>query len=481
MNKLSKIYEMPRPVGVLNKSWYNALEHVRQSREEFTPKEFYDIIKAYGGGGSAPTALSSQLRRLTADEGEKPSARKPLVFVKKGHKGPGGTAIFKYAFNGPPGNQRKSDIADDEDDKDIENAKLQISKHGVKNVTNQHGDKNLALKGSMSPKDKGYFSRRADIQNQAQDKRDPNAPNPYADAIEELENGIGKQRFAAISNLWSKMPSLNAVINNIFATIPPDFQKSAIMVANTIKGGGRDPSVPVGPPSKRPGAKSDEDEPKSVARTALANFIAKGAEKSAEKETKPKQEPKQAKKEPTQTGQGEDDDYDPWMALYGLDQSKPKQDKEPAPEEPSGGEEPEDKEELANDEEPEDQEEPSDDEEFTDDDGEGEFGEEEPSDEEDSGWMSPSWLPYPDHVGNRYEAAMARLSDEGIGPQNPIWQKIADSNSGVEAHMLIRKSDIPENMRGSALSVAKSIFQELNKDWDKNEHWKRSAYSKIKL
>lgn len=75
-------------------------------------------------------------------------------------------------------------------------------------------------------------------------------------------------------------------------------------------------------------------------------------------------------------------------------------------------------------------------------------------------------MPQPDPMGDYAESSMAKLVDAGIGPDDPMWQEIADSDGDVAAGAILRKHSLPPTLMRPALVIGKHLFKGLNKDWD---------------
>lgn len=96
--------EMARTAGSLGKYTRAALEKARTSGAEFTSQEFCQWLKDAGADNPNPASLNTAIKKLAADEGERPSALKPLIIVQQGKRGAGSNkTIFKYVFDGPAG------------------------------------------------------------------------------------------------------------------------------------------------------------------------------------------------------------------------------------------------------------------------------------------------------------------------------------------------------------------------------------------
>jgi hypothetical protein len=162
------------------------------------------------------------------------------------------------------------------------------------------------------------------------------------------------------------------------------------------------------------------------------------------------------KKEPTQRGvqqePGEFDDDEAELAAMGFNKVP---DGEPA------GEEPTDAGEFSS----------SDDEDW--DDAQSDAPESEPEAEND-------WIPQPDGMGSYAESSMEKLAEKGFGPDNDIWQRIAQTTGDVASHALIRK-ELPIQLQRPALAVAKQIFQNLGKDWEGGGKESLSRLYRIKI
>lgn len=106
------INEMARSAGSLGKIMRGALEQARQFGGEFSVKQFCDWLKQAGAENADPGSVGVRLNKLIADEGEGPTAFKPLITTRgwERGKGTGGTKLLKYAFDGPAGAAAKSDL-----------------------------------------------------------------------------------------------------------------------------------------------------------------------------------------------------------------------------------------------------------------------------------------------------------------------------------------------------------------------------------
>lgn len=87
--------------------------------------------------------------------------------------------------------------------------------------------------------------------------------------------------------------------------------------------------------------------------------------------------------------------------------------------------------------------------------------------EDDGNGDETPWLPRSDEDGSRAESAMARLTDEfGVRRDDPIFSELRGAKDSVDAHRLIKASELPANAGRYALVVAKEIFARDGRDWD---------------
>ncbi len=86
----------------------------------------------------------------------------------------------------------------------------------------------------------------------------------------------------------------------------------------------------------------------------------------------------------------------------------------------------------------------------------------EPENERPAGM--PSWMPTPDIDGAGAEYAIAKLADNGIEINNPLWKAVANSETSAEAINRIRATS--PTAYSLKVKVAKGIFQNLGKSWD---------------
>lgn len=123
---MSKLYsffglnEMARHAGSLGKIMRTALETARQYGNEFTVKQFCGWLIDAGAEKADPGSVGQRLSKMYAKDGERPNALKPLIRASEFNRGPGGTGLYKYVFDGPAGAAARSDLEKKpKDDDDI--------------------------------------------------------------------------------------------------------------------------------------------------------------------------------------------------------------------------------------------------------------------------------------------------------------------------------------------------------------------------
>ncbi len=93
-------------MGWMSAPWKAALEKARQSKSEFTVKDFAQWLIDSGvsnqDAGKLAKGISTRVAKLAVEPGERPTSTTPLVQVTKGTRGKS-WSVFKYLYNGPPG------------------------------------------------------------------------------------------------------------------------------------------------------------------------------------------------------------------------------------------------------------------------------------------------------------------------------------------------------------------------------------------
>lgn len=106
LSRLYGIREMARTAGALSPAMRVAFDKARRAGD-FTVADFFGWFTD-AGGQSAIGNVGGRLRLRVADPGEQPTAEKPIIVVRQGRRGPGGAALYRYAFGGAAGHDPKT-------------------------------------------------------------------------------------------------------------------------------------------------------------------------------------------------------------------------------------------------------------------------------------------------------------------------------------------------------------------------------------
>lgn len=414
MPRLLNLYEMARPRG---EAMWAVLDWAAQQPGRFTRADMLAQYQKAGGGSGSVGGLWIALKKHVAEPGEPTSVEKPIRTVQAGSRGRGGAGFYEWGLSGP-------------------------------------------LRAPQPPK----APRTGD--------------SPTGDILDRIEAKIGRDALKMAMARWRRMGNLHAIAADIKATIPASLRMDALHAAteHLVDSGkastaevddaeaevdqGASQATPFTPPKPKaavqkqaPTPEPDDDEDmgdgwRKVGDDVPDDFFHGDDDDEPAAPVKKKAEP-----EPVTANDDDDDDMgDGWRKV----------DDEPAKEaEPKSDPEPEG-----------DAEEKPDDE-MSDDEYDAWVKAQEDEEGYDGNYTGvdqpeyPVFLPDPDDEGDKYENAMFRLVNETeIDEHNPIWEKLKDAKDAVDAHTIIKKSEIPPTLQRSALLVAKAIFANTGRDWD---------------
>jgi hypothetical protein len=307
----------------------------------------------------------------------------------------------------------------------------------------------MTKQGSRGRGNPGMYAWGLDGPLRAAPEKKPVSKDPLFQTKTNLEDKIGVKAYRDALARWKRLGDLNKISADIKGTIPARYQMDALHIAATML--------------HSPDDAVDDAEHEIQASTPFPT----PKPKAVQPVHTPK--PKATQANDAEGGDGESDDV-------GFDDDIPADFFHSLADDDEEGETPETDSTPADDT-PEKEPEPQPD------DGEDETPTDEPDDSAKKDYDDreyPIYLPDPDEDGDRYENAMFRIVDESeIDEHDPIWEKLKNAKDGVEAHSIIKGSNIPSNLHRSALLVAKAIFENTGRDWEtgkKNESRLASLY-----
>lgn len=408
----------------------------------FSLRDMYNVYVRAGGGtgeGAFATLINKLIVYNDPQTGEEVArypnyrfgAERPIRMIKAGRRGKGGAAEYEWGMDGP--------LRDPETVED-----------GPKEDSGEHSDDQMVL-----------------------------------DAIERIGQHVRPGDLKVAIRRWKALGDHHRVAADIRRTMPPRAQIDALYVAmdalhnmgkasqaevdeaepEDAGAGTETPRTPFTP--AKPRAQANQPTARQPKRAPRGPLSPEDVDAELDRLGAPRYDDDASdeggsEEEPETPAVPSEDDEDDDMAGWGTpipneDEPTPAPQRTPmkaAPE--SKPEDEEESEELSDDDVEDVPDEPADD--------------DEDDDDEPIEW--PDWLPDPKD-GGRGGRAMEKLVDHAnLDPGHPIWEQLWDAKNDVDAHRIIRKSGIDQNLHGSLLAVARSIFEHDGRDWEtgkKNE------------